>query len=140
VTHAGIDGYSRMVVFLKCATNNHAGTVYDAFLEAAHQYGLPSRVCCDQGRENSHVARHMIHHRGADQQSVIVGSSVHNQRIEQFWCDMHRCVTRMFYHLFYYMEHQDLLDPTNEIHLFAIHYVYLKRINLALQQFSQGWN
>ena len=40
-----------MVVFLKCATNNRADTVYDAFLEAAHQYGLPSRVRSDQGRE-----------------------------------------------------------------------------------------
>lgn len=140
VTHAGIDGYSRMVVFLKCATNNRAGTVYDAFLEAAHQYGLPSRVRCDQGRENTHVARHMIHHRGADRHSIIVGNSVHNQRIERFWRDMHRCVTRLFYRLFYYMEHQDLLDPTNEVHLFALHYVFLKRINSALQQFGEGWN
>ena len=51
VTHAGIDGYSRMVVFLKCVTNNRADTVYDAFLEAARQYGLPSRVRCDQGEK-----------------------------------------------------------------------------------------
>ena len=71
MTHAGIDGYSRMVVFLKFTTNNRAGTVCDAFLEAAHQYGLPSREGCDQGRENSHVAQHMIHYHGADRRSVI---------------------------------------------------------------------
>ena len=129
-----------MVVFLKCATNNRASTVYDVFLEAAHQYGLPSRVRCDQGRENTYVARHMIHHRGAERRSIIVGSSVHNQRIERFWRDMHRCVTRLFYRLFYYMEHHELLDPTNEVHLFALHYVFLKRINSALQQFREGWN
>ena len=56
VTHAGIDGYRRMFVFLKGATNNCTGTVYDDFLEAAHQYGLPSWVRCDQGRENTHGA------------------------------------------------------------------------------------
>ena len=140
VTHAGIDGYSRMVTFLKCSTNNAASTVYDAFISAVHQYGLPSRVRCDQGGENYQVARHMIHHRGAHRRSILVGSSVHNQRIERFWRDMHRCVTQLFYRLFYYMEHEDLLDPINEMHLFALHYIYLQKINIALHQFSQGWN
>ena len=66
VTHGGIDGYSRIVVFLKCSTNNRATTVYDSFLAAIRQYGLPSRMRSDQGRENSLVAQHMIHHRGAE--------------------------------------------------------------------------
>ena len=52
ITHAGIDGYSRMIVFLHCSNNNKASTVYDHFLNAARQYGLPSRVRTDQGREN----------------------------------------------------------------------------------------
>ena len=38
------------------------------------------------------------------------------------------------------MEYHDLLEPTNKIHLFALHYIYLKRINFALQQFAEGWN
>ena len=42
------------------------------------------------------------------------------QRVELFWRDMHRCVTQLFYRLFYYMEYHDLLEPTNEIHLFAL--------------------
>ena len=87
MTHAGIDGYSRMVVYLKCSTNNQARTVYGLFLPAIRQYGLPSRLRCDQGGQNHLVAQHMIHHRGADRRSVIVGSSVHNQRIERFWRD-----------------------------------------------------
>ena len=74
-----------MVVYLKCTTNNRADTVYDSFLGAANQYGLPSRVRCDQGKENTYVAWHMIHCHGADQRSVIVDSSVHNQHIERFW-------------------------------------------------------
>jgi len=38
------------------------------------------------------------------------------------------------------MEFQDILDATNEVHLFSLHYVFLGRINYALQEFSAGWN
>ena len=81
VTHCGIDGYSRVVVYMHSSTNNRASTVYDLFLRAVELYGLPSRVRCDQGTENIHVARHMLRHRGVERRSVLVGSSVHNQRL-----------------------------------------------------------
>ena len=85
VTHCGIDGHSRLVVFLKCSDNNRCSTVYNLFLQAIGHYGLPTRICCDQGSENIRVAQHMLHHRGVDRRSVLVGSSVHNQRIERLW-------------------------------------------------------
>lgn len=140
MTHCGIDGYSRMVVFLHCSTNNRASTVYSHFLQATHDYGTPSRVRTDQGKENTLVAQHMLEHRGTNRGSMIVGSSVHNQRIERFWRDMHRCVTILYYRLFYYLEYHGLLDPVNEIHLFSLHYVYLPRLNRSLKQFASGWN
>ena len=42
--------------------------------------------------------------------SVIVTSSIHNQRIEPLWRDMQKCVTSLYYKLFCYMEKYDLLD------------------------------
>ena len=140
VTHCAIDGYSRVVLFLRCSNNNRADTVYNLFLKAVHQYGLPSRIRCDQGRENIRVAQHLLHHRGVERRSVLVGSSVHNQRIERLWKDSHRCVTSIFYRLFYYLEYNELLDPITEEHLFALHYVFLPRINRALEQFHAAWN
>jgi len=111
VTHAGIDGYSRVIVYIECSNNNRAQTVYSLFLRAVQQFWLPSRVRCDQGGENYSVALHMLQNRGVDRRSVIVGSSVHNQRIERLWRDLHRCVTQLFYRLFYYLEEENLLDP-----------------------------
>ena len=140
VTHCGIDGYSRLVVYLKCSNNNAAFTVYNLFLEAVGQYGLPSRVRSDQGTENYHVAQHMLEHRRIERRSMLVGSSVHNQRIERFWRDLHRCVTGIYYRLFYFLEEQGILDPLNEYHLFALHFIYLPRINRSMEEFRSGWN
>jgi len=140
VTHCGIDGYSRLVVYLKCSNNNTASTVYNLFLEAVDLYGLPSRVRSDQGTENYRVAQHMLEHRGIERRSMLVGTSVHNQRIERFWRDLHRCVTGTYYRLFYFLEQQGVLDPLNEYHLYALHFIYLPRINRSLEEFKAGWN
>ena len=140
VTHGCIDGYSRLITFLKCSDNNRATTVYELFPTAVQQHQLPSRVRTDHGGENILVAQHTIEQRGAERRSAITGSSVHNQRIERLWRDMHRCETVLFYKLFYFMESHDLLDPLNEQHLYALRYVFIPRINCALSEFIQGWN
>ena len=140
VTHGGIDGYSRLIVYLQCSSNNKSSTVYKLFLEATRRYGLPSRVRSDQGGENYAVALHMLRHRGVDRNSMITGASIHNQKIERLWRDVHQSVTILYYRLFYFLESQQLLDPLNEIHLYTLHYVYLPWIGHALDIFREGWN
>lgn len=114
--------------------------MFELFLNAIYHHKLPSRIRTDQGSENIMVAQYMLEKRGADRRSVIVGSSVHNQRIERLWRDMHRCVTLIYYKLFYFMEAGDILDPLNEQHLYALHYVFIPRINRALSEFVKAWN
>jgi len=46
--------------------------------------------------------------------------------------------TYVFYYLFYSMENCGILDPSDEIQLFASHYVYLSRIQRNLDLFSVG--
>jgi hypothetical protein len=56
----GIDGYSRLIVYLKASTNIKASTVLQLFQEAVVRFNLPSRVRSDFGLENIDVGRLML--------------------------------------------------------------------------------
>jgi hypothetical protein len=140
VIHGGIDGYSRVIVFLSVANNNRAQTVLETFLTGTTVYGLPSRVRSDRGTENVDVANFMLLHRGADRGSIIQGRSVHNQRIERLWRDLYTGCTNMYYDLFYFLEDEGLLDVNNIVHRWCLQYVFAPRFQRDLDTFRHQWN
>ncbi|XP_034067491.1 uncharacterized protein LOC117543372 isoform X1 [Gymnodraco acuticeps] len=140
VVHGGIDGFSRLIVYLSAATNNRAAPVLRSFLEAANVYGVPSRVRSDKGGENVDVARYMVANRGENRNSHIAGRSVHNQRIERLWRDVYVGVLDLFYTMFFNLEREGLLNPDCEVHLYALHWCFVPHIQKHLQFFQQGWN
>ena len=111
VIHGGIDGFSRMIVYLQCSTNNRAATVMTLFHKAAEKYGVPSRVQSDKGGENILVCYYMISVKGVGCGSYLAGYSTRNQRIERMWRDVFRCVASTYYSLFHAMEATGVLDP-----------------------------
>lgn len=128
VIFGGIDGYSRLPVFLEVHENNRSSTMLNCFLNGVGEYGLPSRVRCDKGRENVGVSECMLFVRGPGRGSCITGRSVHNQRIERFWRDLFAGCTSVYYYLFHTLEDLEVLDHTNMFDLFSLHYIFTPRI------------
>ena len=134
--HGGVDGYSRLPVYLCCSDNNRSETVLNCFVQAVQTYGLPSRVRSDRGRESVGISLFVLNHpqHGPGRGSMLVGRNVHNQRIERLWRDVYNGVAKLYHDLFLYLESIDILDPLNDIHMFCLHFVYLPRMNVHLQQ------
>ena len=136
----GIDGFSRLPVMLVCTNNNKSETLLSCFLGAISEYGLPSRVRTDKGLENVLIADLMIEKRGSDRGSIITGPSTHNQRIERLWRDVFQGVLSYYYHLFYFLEDQLVLDPFDDKHIAALHYTYMDEINSKLRIWQKAWS
>ena len=140
VVHGAVDGFSRLIVHLSCADNNRSHTVMTYFQEAIARFGLPDFVRSDHGGENIAVWQYMISMHNMDYSCVLTGSSVHNERIERMWRDVHRCVVSVFAEIFSALEREELLNPTNEVHLYCLHHVFLPLIKSKLAEFQEGWN
>lgn len=140
VVHGGIDGFSRLIMYLKASPNNRATSVLSAFTEAIDEFGLPSHVRVDGGGENVLVAQYMLEHpeRASQERSVIIGRSVHNQRIERLWRDVYSSCICFFYNFFSFLEDLSLLDCNNPVDLYIIQLVFLPVLQKQLYRSFQG--
>ena len=60
VIHDGIDGFSRLITFLRCHTDNRSSSVLASFMDGVAKNGLSRKVRTDHGGENIEVWRCMM--------------------------------------------------------------------------------
>ena len=100
----------------------------------------------DKGGENQQAAQVMTNHRGPGRGSAIQGTSVHNQRVERGWVDVAKDVLHPFHDLFTGLSVPEddgglgLLDVNNRLHLWALHFIFLPRLNNMLEIFQNQRN
>ena len=70
------------------------------------------------------------------EESVLTGSSVHNQRIERFNRDLNNNCSHVYSPIFYELESMNVLDLDNETDIFSLHYVYIPGINGTLDELT----
>ena len=140
VISGGIDGFSRLITFLRPANNNQAQTSLAFFIDAISDYGLPSRTRTDLGGEYVSIRRYMEDTAGRGRGSSMTGRSVHNSRIERLWRDVYVKVLDKYYRLFYHLEDNHVLDIDNSVHIFALHYTFLPRLSHDLDTFRSSYN
>ena len=138
--HHGIDNLSRLVTFRRFSDNNRATTIISLFRAAIQKYGQPLRIRTDYGGENVDIWRNIIDVHGKTSHPVAVGSSEHNQRIERHNRAVNEQVINVFKQQFYHLEHQGILDPSNDTDLYCLHYIYTPRLNRSLSKFIAAHN
>lgn len=61
-------------------------------------------------------------------------------RIERLWRDVYGGVLDLFYTIFTKLENDGLLNPDDEVHLYALQRCFLPHVQKHLQYFLDGWN
>lgn len=134
IIHAAIDGFSRSIIYLQCSNNNEADTVLSLFVKSVEDLGLrPRKVRADLGVENQGI----INLLGSD---VLLGSSVHNQRVERLNRDINSNIRNQFCPIFYALENENVLDIDDKLDMAVLHYIFLPSINKSLQLFKNTHN
>mmetsp|Transcript_31131 Transcript_31131/g.77470 ORF Transcript_31131/g.77470 Transcript_31131/m.77470 type:complete len:322 (+) Transcript_31131:316-1281(+) len=144
---AGVDGFSRMVLWLEPVTNRRAVTIWPFFAAAARERGAPDQLVTDFGGENRLMAFgcwmwHAVQppderptrapHRGV--------GSVHNVRVERLWGDVNMRISRWVRFFGFYLEGSVGFDPTDSVHLGSFHRVIIPAMKLMGQMFVGARN
>lgn len=125
-------------MILDAATNNLAKTAFQFYEGAIIEYSIPSRIRIDGGSEYNFIESFM--NQLDESKRCIRGKSVHNTRIERLWRDCREKVSDKYITIFDSMERFGILNIDEDVHLFALHFVFLPRIRRDLAIWKNAHN
>jgi len=141
IVHGCVDGFSRLVVWMRISTNNRATTQLSYFKAAMSELKItPSRMRGDLGGENILMADEIIALRGLDRGSFIFGLSRNNVRIERHWRDLRRAFTQFWMTFLRQLERERLLCIDDDHHLFVVQYLYASRMQREVDEHRKAYN
>lgn len=139
--HGCIDGGTSFVHYLRLSDRNTSAVALQPYVEACEKYQGCSRVRLDAGSENVDIARYQLLVRGEGRGSVLIGPSVHNQRIERLWRDVREGVLDRFRGLFSTMRNELFIwDDCSTLDRHCLFWVFKGVIQSSLDVFQDTWN
>ena len=146
--HAGIDGFSRKILWLKVSyTNKDPKVVCQYYLDAITTLGaLPKKVRTDRGTENVDICSVQTFLRRNHDDSLSgnssfpYGKSVSNQRIEAWWSVLKRDTLQTWINYFKDLRESGVYDDSDIIHVEALRFCFYASLQEDLDDMTEYWN
>ena len=146
--HAGIDGFSRKILWLKVSyTNKDPLVVCQYYLDAISTLGaLPKKVRADRGTENVDICsvQTFLRRNHADSlsgnSSFQYGKSVSNQRIEAWWSILKRDTLQTWINYFKDRRESGVYDDSDILHAEALRFCFYASLQEDLGDMKEYWN
>lgn len=146
--HAGIDGFSRRLLWLEVSTTNkNPNVVVDYFLSTVQQLGgVPRLVRADKGTENiwvSAMQKLLRMNQGdnlAGHNSFIQGKSSANQRIESYWSKLRQGGGGWWMDFFKDLRDSGIFRDHDLLHRECLRFCFMNVLRKELHDVAKLWN
>lgn len=138
--HGCIDGASHYVLYARVASNKTQETLFKPFFAVVQKFCPPLRVRSDFAAEHGLIKRYMEEVRPATRNPFLVGSSVHNQRIEHWWRLLWEKVVWYHKNAIQEMVDQGYFIRDDPYHRISFQDVYIPILQEIVNEWIGTWN
>lgn len=146
--HAGVDGYSRKVMWIELArSNNHPEITARYYLECVKEHGVcPLQTRTDYGTENGIIAGMQCYFRSEDNapfpqdNAHVYGSSTRNHRVENWWSHFRKTCSSWWIQFFKDLLDSGQVDIANQTHTECLWFCFHGILQHALDEVKSYWN